>query len=537
MMLDENISHFFSEIENLIKLQLQGETQLDINKKFKEVKELIDELEVENEEQYKFFRYKYHAEYTSYLKAVGEVANASHHEKLAKKYEIFGKRPEIITETVQFTESVRDGMEDKNIQKILEDLNSEEESIRGDMEEQLKNIQTILDNDVIESIRQAFQQFNEIPKTFDDYHKIIICENTLRNAVDDIINEWLTQTSNNSEVKEQSDDYRQQLTSSLNCLKLLAEVATYLRKINFITDVLNSSNKKEILFGNISFTEEEIKKRFKKLALHFHPDKNMLKDKHKYLGPDLYRIVEELKSGLLTDLEKTSKDEGCLNFHEKNANKLWQIAIDYRNAAKDQRDKLKQLKEEDIRGFSSEELERFSVENGKLAYVEYRAACKIADNAEQIQKQIKLRSYIALCLYVSNQFLEAQLYALSAIRLLHQNTHKVTRQDLIDAKKIFDKVSGNVSDEASKLSTEIKLENNSNNTLALIKTDREISDYEEMTIRRSIKNDMEKITSELILKADRSLVRYQATSEEILHAKRRANTYVMVGITYSFILI
>ena len=58
-MLNENISHFFSEIEDLIKLLLlKGGTQLDINKKFKELKELIDELEVDNEEQYKFFRYK-----------------------------------------------------------------------------------------------------------------------------------------------------------------------------------------------------------------------------------------------------------------------------------------------------------------------------------------------------------------------------------------------------------------------------------------------------------------------------------------------
>src|SRR3954469_12598674 len=91
-MLVENISNFFSEIEDLIKLQLQDEIQLNINQKFKEVKELIDELEVDNEEQYKFFKYKYHAEYTSYLKAVGDVINASNQEKLAKRYENFGKK-------------------------------------------------------------------------------------------------------------------------------------------------------------------------------------------------------------------------------------------------------------------------------------------------------------------------------------------------------------------------------------------------------------------------------------------------------------
>ena len=53
-MLDEQISHCFSEIEGLIKLQLQNEIRLDINQKFKDVKELIDDLEVDDEEQYRF---------------------------------------------------------------------------------------------------------------------------------------------------------------------------------------------------------------------------------------------------------------------------------------------------------------------------------------------------------------------------------------------------------------------------------------------------------------------------------------------------
>src|SRR6266487_1814984 len=120
-MLDEQISHCFSVIEGLIKLQLQDEIQLDINQKFKEVKELIDELEVNDEEQYKFFRYKYHTEYTNYLKAVGDVDNASQQEKLAKKYKIFGKK--FGKKPAKTTSGIID-----------KDLNPEEESIRNNVE-------------------------------------------------------------------------------------------------------------------------------------------------------------------------------------------------------------------------------------------------------------------------------------------------------------------------------------------------------------------------------------------------------------------
>ena len=48
--------------------------------------------------------------------------------------------------------------------------------------------------------------------------------------------------------------------------------------------------------------------------------------------------------------------------------------------------------------------------------------------------------YILICLYASKNFLEAQLCALSAIMLLVRNSQEITKQDLNDAKKIFDKV-------------------------------------------------------------------------------------------------
>ncbi|RGB38309.1 hypothetical protein C1646_665474 [Rhizophagus diaphanus] len=85
---------------------------------------------------------------------------------------------------------------------------------------------------------------------------------------------------------------------------------------------------------------------------------------------------------------------------------------------------------------------------------------------------------------------EAQLYALSAIQLQNNNSQRVT-QDFIKTKKIFDKV-------------------------------RENFHFDRKTIQESVNNDMNKIFISLMLKADRSLVRYQAFKELILHAKKHA---------------
>ncbi|CAG8557250.1 14643_t:CDS:2 [Funneliformis mosseae] len=160
---------------------------------------------------------------------------------------------------------------------------------------------------------------------------------------------------------------------------------------------------------------------------------------------------------------------------------ITEIKEDYRNAAKGQWDKLKTLKKDDISGLTSKDLEYNSVTYGLLAYREYRDACKI-------------------------KLLEAQLYALAAIRLQLKNSHEVTLNDLNEAKKIFDKVRGrNTADETSELQTVINL-------------------------KRSIDDDMRKIGVDLLLKADRSLAHYQVPKKDILHVRYKASSLKGRGI-------
>ncbi|GBC01009.1 hypothetical protein RclHR1_04030004 [Rhizophagus clarus] len=544
------IELFFSEIENFIKLKLQGNilNQPEIEQKFKEGKELIDKLEEDDEERHGFFRYKYHTTYANYLKIDGEIDKANKQEKLAKKFETFSEKPERLntyrTESRLFVETTLGNInQDSNLEKEIE------ENIQEAVEKELKEIQDILEDNVVEFIRNTFNQFNNVPKSFDDYKNIVAYEIILRRIADNPINESLiylekSQTKNSSKDQKSkiNKENKKQMISSLEKLKSLASKAAYSKRLAFIYHALNSPNKKEILFSNTLFTEEEINKRFRDIASYFHSDKmdrpnapTWLQDKHRNLGNELFNFALEFKESLLDDLEGISHNEGYLSFHENKANNFWKIAIDYRNAAKGQWDKLKVLSNNDIEELSSDKLRIFSMDNGILAYQEYRAACKIADKTKQLKKQVQLRGNMALCLYISNKFVEAQLYALSAIQLQLKNSQNVTQQDFMETKKIFDKVKGgdtteDSTKETTKLDTEIKLKDKSDNTMALVKTvDQGISFFERKTIQDSINNDMAKISIGLMLKADQSLVRYQVPKEVILHAKERAVKHKIYG--------
>ncbi|CAG8702305.1 33384_t:CDS:2, partial [Gigaspora margarita] len=337
-------------------------------------------------------------------------------------------------------------------------------------------------------------------------------------SIQDAVNEQLEKIQNTLEDK--FIEYIRKIFKTVTKHPKIFE--DYQEVVNCEANVHKLANDKiEILFSNVIFTEEGINKRARELSLHFHPDRakhpntpNWLRDEHKCLGVELFRYIMEFKENLLTDLENVSKSEGYLIFHEKKANELWKRAIDYRNAAKNEW-----------------ELKNLSVATGILAYQEYRAACQIADKMKQLQKQVKLRGYMALCLHISNGTLESQLYALSAIYLQLLNSDKATPHELAEAKKIFDKVKGSDSNENPlKQYTEFRPKSDSDNALTVTKTMDQVIPYiENKKAQNLISNDIAKICTKLMLKPDRSLVRYKASEEEILKAKNRAFKYRMAG--------
>ncbi|CAG8561669.1 8978_t:CDS:1 [Dentiscutata erythropus] len=442
-------------------------------------------------------------------------------------------------ESLLFINDVSDNQSSNSGKSLLE------ESVR----EKLIKAQDILGETVIEPIRKEFENLHESPKTFEDYQKLINCENSLLKLLKVPIDEELVVLdqlnnedngeSNQLEIKQKMEKVRDRLT----VLKDLKEFANHLtsqmvysKRLNFIHNILNSPDpdKKAILFRNILFTEGAINKRYRELSSCFHPDRtkyfnapNGLHGNDQYLGAELFRIILEIKEGLLKDLEKASESKGRLNFHEEKANANFNIANDFRNAYKNNGKKLKILNKDDINGIPNKQLRDLSVSYGLLAHGEYQAACKVADIAKELKQQIKLRKNMALCLYISDHSLESQLYALSAIRLIFQNSQHVSQKELVDAKKVFDKVRG----ETSQLNTDIKLNDDLSNSQALVKVVNEgMSFLEKCDIQNSVNDDLRKISAELMFKPDRRVVSCQVSQEDILHSNKQTVKYKIAGV-------
>jgi hypothetical protein len=405
----------------------------------------------------------------------------------------------------------------------------------------LKALQDFLSDKIIKSIEGIFKQLNVKLRTFEEYENIVSLHGGLINLVSKLTVGRLThrgehQTSNMSGVEDPSnydlknDKTGEQLISQLSNLKHMANNIIYSKIIGFMRYFLNAPNKKEILFSNV-LTEERINKRYRKLTLYFHPDKNIdhdipdvLRKEYITLRIELFKCASELKKSLFKESEESSNNHPQ-TLHEEEANKFRKIAIDYRNAHKAQWEKLKLFKKENLREIPSEELKIKSTNYGLLAYEKYRAACKLADNNKQLKSQIKLRSYMALSLYICDKFMEAQLYALAAVSLVIRNSTNATQQDLYEAKETFDKVNrGNPNGSGNtQLNTEIKPKNSSyNSRYALVKTETLVNKFaflEKKDTYHSINDDLEKICIELMLKAGRRSVRDPTNEEEILLAK------------------
>ncbi|CAG8611851.1 8073_t:CDS:1, partial [Racocetra fulgida] len=540
------IDAYFLDIDTLIKSHFKDNIQnrFEVEQKFKETLLSIIEIEADDEKQHGIYRYKYHTTYHSYLNAIGDMKGANKQEKLARGYEKYmftrTEKPQpMLYADVAVSNDVN---QDCNLeQKILEEL----DQIRPILKDELVEIKVV--DTLISQIQQIFENLSIETKTFEGYLEAINCEIYMHRLADSLINEKLIILKANKNHDQGLDNKSSkiknvstELIDHLKCLKLFAHDAAYSKRIKFISFLSDSSNKVEILFKNIINTEEEINRRSRVLSSCFHPDKTrnakspyVLQEIYKSQGDEIFKLVQEFKEHLLSKLIKTLE----LADYEKYGNELWKIAIDYHNASKGQWNKLKVLKEDDINEFSFESLKHNSMIMGELAYRQYRAACKIADKNKMLEKQVKLRGYMALCLYHTKKLLEAPLYALAAMLLQIRNSNNFT-QELDEAKKIFDKVNNSKREEGEKnegsvpsdSNTESKLKSDLNNSMALIKpNDKGIAFTHKESIQNSINKNLIYTTNKLFVKAERSLVCYQASYKEILRAKENANLYKLKG--------
>ncbi|CAG8504768.1 20795_t:CDS:1 [Dentiscutata erythropus] len=338
------IDIYFSEIDALIKFQLEDNVQnhSEIKRKFRGVLGLINEIEVDDENQYGLYKYEYHKTYYSYLKANDDMEGANKQKILAERYE---KYTNTRTEETQYV--LHPSVDFIASNDINQDCN-----LKTEILEELKQISPILEDELVEinivdkltsEIQQIFKKLSGITKTFEGYQEAINCEFHMHKLADRLINEKLIilKANNNSEEENKSsriENVSMELIDHLKCLKLLAHKDAYSKRKEFISFLSNSSNKIEILFKNVINTEEEINRRARILGSCFHPDRTknpkcpyVLHEIYKSQGDELFRLISKFKEHLLNELKKTLE----LKDHENYGNELWKITIDYHNASKE----------------------------------------------------------------------------------------------------------------------------------------------------------------------------------------------------------
>ncbi|CAG8670022.1 8992_t:CDS:2 [Cetraspora pellucida] len=112
-----------------------------------------------------------------------------------------------------------------------------------------------------------------------------------------------------------------------------------------LSKIENKETEIEILFNNVQFTKKEINNHINELVLYFHSDKTANPNSSKWL-----------------------------------------------------KDKLELLAKEEVEKLTQKELKELHAVMAECAYRQYNAACKIADKAKRLYKQVKLQENIALCL-------------------------------------------------------------------------------------------------------------------------------------------
>jgi len=564
--LEEQVTRLFVDIDTLIEVYLINNKQEKykeelIKKKLEEVRKSFDELEVEESEQLGYFRYLYYIKNTAYLKALGKEKEAATQKKLAERLKKFAKEKEVKSK-VEPKKEEQPGFntrKNKGKEKVddeeLNGLGNNEPYTLTDTEavifDKIKEAGLVDDQllELLKAMRKLLQGIESHPLNhFNDYYQIKICKleftSLIKTVVDELLLRKEVKLENEGEIDNNILAIIQSVIDELYNLKKNIDDKFYHIHIEFIKKVLNLNEPELTLFNDLTLTEENIIKRHKQLSKCFHPDIDVfLSDDHKGLLNKLTALINDHRDKKLQELQEKVESKWNLAFHREKGNTYWRIALDY-NCAYKYKDteigewkELELLKQEDIAHLSLAELEDQKLSYTKKAYEEYRACCKIADANKDLKNQIELRKQMALCLYVMRKGsltsqLSAQLYALAAINLIEKNAQHTTQQDLVEAKKVLDKVK------------DIPVDNSKNNSPQLVIIDKKhlsnperslvISTYspaERVNIQNIIGQELAKISNQLILKVKPDLVRYQTSQEEILVAQKSGYKHRIAGST------
>ncbi|MEM7382828.1 MAG: patatin-like phospholipase family protein [Bacteroidota bacterium] len=475
------------------------------------------------------------------MKAQGELSKASKQAKLAKQCKAPAK---VGLETISLDEEEQEALASKITAKP-EGASSTDaaESIKESLDK--IKVEGLCTEESYKYLETLIEAARYVPKNYDDYCEIITTREAFRRFIQEAIMRCADaqvgdEEQGNDKNQDQDDRKRKKevVKKSLEGLHILVCASIDQSRLVFIQNVLACPGEtKHILFTNILPTEENIHKRYRELARQFHPDKaKQFSEEHRSATHDLMTRINHCKDELLQNLARASAARSKLAFYQEQGDNFWARYMDYKHASKGEWNELKIFRQADLTHLSKDALNKSSLEHVTRAYEAYRACCRVADKDQYLRSQIQLRGSIALCLYASGSYLDAQLYALGAMKLIFDKSQHVTQEDLSRAKAILSKVQGRTSERgeaptttSGSTSTSRALVGVEKDSSALATVQKKHSFTEKNKIKSAIDQDLAAISKQLILSSNRNLVKYQAPQEEILRAKTEALSRQIIG--------
>ena len=567
--------------------QVQSHTE-EIQQNLKEVQNLLNSLELEQgtkDQKYRHFKHRYHNFRASYYKALGYEERASTNATLAEQYkdEDDVEKQDIDT-TILLPPPLDEEAQEALAAKITTRPGGASSSTKNaEIQKNLNKIKNgnLFPRSACDRIEALVDQARQLPSSFAHYISI----SATRDNLERLMHDTIRQPASAQAGAQAEDSNRRQI---MHRKQLLARLATLVRsvidqnRLAFIQNALDCTDQlRDLFFSNLLLTEDNIHRRHQELRQEFDPDKaKWIPEAQKATAKTLMELMDNYKNMLLQNLQEAvdkairreeiqgnEQHKAALQqfrFYQKQGENLWAMAMDCEHAQKGRWDDLTKFLQADFAHLGKHASETVMIlkqlrsEYATHAYEAYRACCRLADAEKPIylEDQIKLRGKMALCLYATGRYLEAQLYALGAMRLIFvryqeiiwnvldprlvHNNRKAILQVLPSAQQILAKVQrytpeGETVPATDQGSTSAVLAStNFGSALGIrtIESQESVQDKDAKgaaRIQGAIADDLSKIAKALTHKNDHSLVQYQAAEEDILQTSKCAVRYKIAG--------
>ena len=475
----------FLTLDNLIEDGII-KNQDEIDQKLEQVCSRLRKLEIkgiQDDEQYRYFKYRYHIQQANYISALGYEAGASQQEKLAKKFQPLPPQSLDADEQQELEAQIASGTEETcatddaivHIQKLLKGISD----------------QGILPENTCNQLKNFVATAQEVPRNFPSYCHI----STAREAFTVQIAEGLQQCNDSSQNPENNKLKPQieQVKELLAALETAVINAIDVNKITFIKNTLALPEKTmDTFFSNFfSVTENDVNSRYGTLTSHFDPTKA------KWIPEAYHEDAQALMSLITFCRDELLENRISAARYQSGGDSAWRKFKDYEYGQQGQWDQLTILKRGDLESLTSDQIDASKIKHAKAAYQYYRAGSrKVAK--DDLKSQIQFRNSMALCLAALGKPLAAHLYALAAVNLAENDSEDQTK-----AKKILDQIKAGTPWHHGRGAATREPLDEGDEALAYL----------------------ERLAGNIIFKSDQGLVSYQASKEEIVQAKKQADRY------------